>query len=162
MFRVNIEKKFFNKFDEFLNKLDIPENYLKNPKCADVVVEKLEKYDNKHYELLAYCIMPTHVHILIDTAIQKQKLGENEEFNKNNYVPIGKIMQLIKGASSYEINIILKRNGTLWLRDYWDHYIRNDKEFGRVVDYIKLNPVKPGLVDDWTKWKYMFISEKCK
>ncbi|MBN2890483.1 MAG: hypothetical protein JXL97_01320 [Bacteroidales bacterium] len=49
----------------------------------------------------------------------------------------------------------------MWLRDYWDHYIRNQEEMSRVVDYIKMNPVKAGLVSDWEKWKNLYVSEKC-
>ncbi|MBN2890722.1 MAG: hypothetical protein JXL97_02545 [Bacteroidales bacterium] len=39
--RANINKKYFNKFDEFLNKLETEENYLSIPECSKIVVEKL-------------------------------------------------------------------------------------------------------------------------
>ena len=152
IYRTNINKKYFDMFDNFLNTFDSKENYLSDTKCSDIIVNKLKEYHSKYYNLLAYCIMPNHVHILIDTAIQTEN---------DNFVPIGKIMKLIKGGTSREINIILKRKGTLWLRDYYDHYIRTQKEFTNIVNYIKLNPVKSGLVNDWEKWKYTFVSKYC-
>jgi REP-associated tyrosine transposase len=47
------------------------------------------------------------------------------------------------------------RNGelALWQRRYWEHTIRDEKDFERHVDYIHFNPVKHGLVAnvrDWT------------
>lgn len=158
--RANKNKKHFNKFDKFINKLDSTENYLSIPECAEIFKEKLEKHNGSLYEILAYCIMPNHVHVLIDTEIQKNFLQEDNILD-TKYVTLGKIMQLIKGASSREINLHLGRKGTLWLRDYWDHYLRSDNNISGVVDYIKLNPVKAGLVKDWTEWKYLYISEKC-
>ncbi|MBN2890723.1 MAG: hypothetical protein JXL97_02550 [Bacteroidales bacterium] len=44
--------------------------------------------------------MPNHVHILIDTEIQKNYLKEDDILD-TKYVNLGKIMQLIKGASSH-------------------------------------------------------------
>ncbi len=153
----NIRKKYFAKFDDFINKLDSSKNYLSNKECANIVVKKLQQFDSSTYKLLAYCIMPNHVHILIDTNIQKKYITKISD----NYIHIGKIMQKIKGASAREINILLKKKGKFWLRDYYDHYVRNEKELTNIVNYIKLNPVKAGLVKNWKDWNYTFVSENC-
>jgi putative transposase len=42
----------------------------------------------------------------------------------------------------------------LWQRRYWEHTIRNDKDFERHVDYIHFNPVKHGLVTRVEDWRY--------
>ena len=40
----------------------------------------------------------------------------------------------------------------VWMREYWDRYIRDDRHFAATVDYIHQNPVKAGLTrrsEDW-------------
>jgi putative transposase len=47
---------------------------------------------------------------------------------------------------------------TIWQRRYWEHLIRNDRDFAAHLDYIHLNPVKHGLVAaprDWPHSTFM-------
>jgi REP element-mobilizing transposase RayT len=37
---------------------------------AKIVMDKFHKHDGEWYDLIAYCIMPNHVHVLFDTARQ--------------------------------------------------------------------------------------------
>jgi putative transposase len=48
------------------------------------------------------------------------------------------------------------RNGeaALWQRRFWEHTIRDDRDFERHVDYIHFNPVKHGLVCRVRDWPY--------
>lgn len=41
----------------------------------------------------------------------------------------------------------------------YDHVVRDEEEFVRIIDYIVENPVKAGLVDNWTSWKYTYLSK---
>jgi len=152
-----IRKKYFDIFDSFLGKNPVEGIDLTQENIAEIIIERLKLLDGKLYKLGAYCIMSNHVHILFDTAEQLKNIDENVEINSLNFVNVSKIMQLIKGATSFEINKILNRKGTLWLRDYWDHLVRNEKEFTNIANYIAQNPVKAGLVDDWTKWRFTQI-----
>ena len=48
-----------------------------------------------------------------------------------------------------------KRNeSTVWQRRFWEHLIRDDKDFVRHVDYIHYNPVKHGLAQAPRDWQY--------
>lgn len=42
----------------------------------------------------------------------------------------------------------------LWQRRYWEHTIRDERDFAAHVDYIHFNPVKHGLVDRVRDWPY--------
>ena len=42
----------------------------------------------------------------------------------------------------------------LWQRRYWEHTIRNAADLARHVDYIHINPVKHGLVEQVADWPY--------
>ncbi|MDT8382755.1 MAG: hypothetical protein RQ728_10950, partial [Brevefilum sp.] len=40
----------------------------------------------------------------------------------------------------------------LWQRRFWEHYIRDDLDLNRHIDYIHYNPVKHGLVESVKDW----------
>ncbi|WP_275097360.1 REP-associated tyrosine transposase [Sedimenticola hydrogenitrophicus] len=46
------------------------------------------------------------------------------------------------------------RESTLWQRRYWEHRIRDDRDFSRHVDYIHYNPIKHGLCARAVDWPY--------
>ena len=47
----------------------------------------------------------------------------------------------------------------LWHREYWDRFIRNDRHFQQMVEYIHRNPVKAGLVErpEDRHWSSAFV-----
>lgn len=42
----------------------------------------------------------------------------------------------------------------VWQRRFWEHTIRDDRDFERHVDYIHVNPVKHGLVKAVADWPH--------
>ena len=42
----------------------------------------------------------------------------------------------------------------IWQRRYWEHTIRDEKDFERHIDYVHINPVKHGLVTRVRDWPY--------
>ena len=84
------DKKFFAKYDELLNKGSFGKCYLKNENVAEIVVSTIQSLNEKDYNLIAYCIMPNHVH-LVFTLREKSR-------------SVDKIMQSIKRYSAREIN----------------------------------------------------------
>jgi putative transposase len=49
---------------------------------------------------------------------------------------------------------IEKKEQAIWQRRFWEHYIRDEKDFINHVEYIHYNPVKHGLVKAPKDWKY--------
>ena len=47
-----------------------------------------------------------------------------------------------------------RREGTIWQRRFWEHLIRDDRDFRRHIDYIHYNPVKHGYVSKVVDWPY--------
>lgn len=113
--------------------------------CARIVEDSLLFGDEQRYRLLAWCIMPNHVHILIE-----QLPGW----------PLAKIVQSWKRHTSREIHR-LEANARirhfpnpLWQRDYWDRFIRDERHFQAAKRYIEDNPVKAGLVEFAEDWPW--------
>jgi len=48
-----------------------------------------------------------------------------------------------------------KRNETtVWQRRFWEHTVRDEEDFERILDYIHYNPVRHGLVKSVSEWKW--------
>ncbi|HCY76570.1 MAG TPA: hypothetical protein DHV28_11680 [Ignavibacteriales bacterium] len=136
------EKKLFKKYDELLDSGKYGENYLLNKKVVSVIKETIEKYENKLYQLICYCIMPNHVHIVFTILNTGKTLSD--------------IMKLIKGSSSISINKLLNRKGNLWQAESFDRLVREEKELYNIIKYVLLNPVNANLVSDWKDWEYTY------
>lgn len=91
--------------------------------------------------------MPNHVHILLKPNIIN-----------GGSVPVANIIRRIKGASARKINLILRREGTLWFREYYDRCARNQQELINIVEYIRQNPVKAKLVNTPELWEWTWIN----
>ena len=42
----------------------------------------------------------------------------------------------------------------IWQRRFWEHTIRDDRDYAAHVDYVHINPVKHGLVELVADWLY--------
>jgi putative transposase len=42
----------------------------------------------------------------------------------------------------------------IWQKRYWEHLIRNEKDFSAHMDYVHINPLKHGLVKRVIDWPY--------
>jgi putative DNA methylase len=113
--------------------------YLKEPRVAKIVQDAILFYDTDKYLLSAWVVMPNHVH-LITTPVPGKRLA--------------KIMQSLKSFTANEANKLLGREGTFWMPDYFDRYIRNEKHFARAIEYVENNPVKAGLCQRPEGWPF--------
>ena len=110
---------------------------LADPHSARVLQDLLLNGNPDSYQLIAWCIMPNHAHVLI----------------RQTNVPMCEFVRIWKGSSAIEINRLHERSGKLWEREYFDRAIRDESHFYRSVKYIHHNPVKAGLCkepEDWT------------
>jgi len=113
---------------------------LRDPRTAECVVETWKRFAPERYDLIAWVVMPNHVHVLI-------RVREGWQ--------LGRIVQSWKSYTGRRIkDADLGRHLSkgAWMRDYWDRYVRNEAHFAAIVDYIHRNPVKAGLAarpEDW-------------
>ncbi len=111
---------------------------LRSPQAAAAVEENWLRGDGKNYRLLAWVVMPNHVHVLVEIW----------------QLPQSQLIRNWKGYSSRKVNTLLSRAGKLWQDDYWDRYIRDEAHFQKVVHYIETNPVQAGLVKEPALWPF--------
>ena len=99
--------------------------YLKRPEIAGIVQNALLFHDGTKYKLIAWTIMPNHVHLLLKP-----------------FEELGALEHSIKSYTANEINKILGRSGSLWQTEVFDRYIRDFTHFEKTVAYIENNPFK--------------------
>lgn len=106
---------------------------LKDPRVAGAMAAALRFRDGKHYRLLAWCIMPNHVHV-----VARLLPGAD----------LATILKSWKQFSSKAANFVLGKKGRFWQREYYDRLIRNEAEYIRAIRYVVENPMKAGL-ENW-------------
>lgn len=118
---------------------------LADDKVATLVENAILFFDNSRYDVLAWCILSNHVHVLI--AI---KAG----------FPLGQVLQSWKSYTSHEANKLLNRSGQLWFPDYFDRFMRSTQHMEDTIQYIEFNPVTAGMVDLPNKWPFSSAADK--
>jgi REP element-mobilizing transposase RayT len=119
---------------------------LRSPAVAACLSEVLTHSHNKLYFMHAFVIMPNHVHLLVSLA-DEASLAEK--------------VKIWKGVSANRINRIVRREGDLWQKNYFDRIVRDHGHFVRVARYIRLNPKKAMLKpDEFLLWESAQVRAK--
>ena len=109
-----------------------------------------KRYD---YVINAIVILPDHIHMILTPQ------------NPKDY---SKIIALIKRSFSYGLDMQIKEESKfnlsassyrrnlsgVWQKRFYEHTIRDEKDYAKILDYIKTNPIKHGLVNNIDDWKY--------
>jgi REP element-mobilizing transposase RayT len=91
--------------------------------------------------------MPDHVHLIFTPLINVEK---------REFYSLAEIMGAIKGASAQLINSQLDRTGRVWQTESFDRVLRSSESLDAKIAYILNNPVRQGLVDDWTHYPWIW------
>jgi len=94
-----------------------------------VVGQILRTASSEHFSILAYCVMPDHVHLIVE--------GGDERADLRRFV------QHAKQATGYAYRRRTSRR--LWQRRYYERVIRDDEGTRAYVRYLLGNPVRAGL-----------------
>ncbi len=105
---------------------------LQDPRVAEMVCDAMRHFDGERYRLLAWCVMPNHVHVLLE-MLPGHALSE--------------VMHSWKSFTATQANKLLGCKGEFWMRDYFDRFMRDTRHLEDTLEYIKANPVKAGLKD---------------
>jgi REP element-mobilizing transposase RayT len=154
---VRLRKLIFGKYEVQLDGKPYGDCHMETPEVARIIFDKIKQYDGLYYQLHALSVMPNHVHFLADTSIQLDGDADVDDMPPG-YKQVNEWMKLIKGGSAYAINKYVKRRGSLWAKESFDHFVRYDVkgEYDRIRQYILHNPVKAGLPERYTREPYMF------
>ena len=120
---------------------------LANAKVAEILENSLLMFDGERYDLVAWCIMPNHIHVLIRPNIALGKIVQSWK----SYVARWTLARNEELDLDFPIEVT---GGKFWEREYWDRFIRNEEHFYKVLKYIHRNPVKARLCKEVGDWRW--------
>jgi putative transposase len=112
---------------------------LQDPANACLVESAIRHFEGVRYELLAWCIMPDHVHVVIETF---------QDFSLSD------VVRSWKTFTSRRVTRHPIRPGRLWSADYFDRYMRNEEHLAQTIAYVEGNPVRAGLCVQPRDWPW--------
>ena len=113
--------------------------FLQEEELPLIVTALTESRRRMRFLLGGYVIMPDHWHALIWPS---------------SPLTISTTMQSVKWQAASMLNRQRGVPGAVWQHQFWDRFVRNERELANQLDYMHLNPVRKGLVarpEDW-RW----------
>jgi len=172
-------KRLFARFDDTLDLEKYGHAHLREPALAQIVADEILRRDGSDYALLAYAVLPNHVHLLIDlhsTLVEDPALDDLESYQ---HPPLREIIGKIQNATEVPLKTALqqlgehinphtfqkqsqsgrvKMEGKFWHERTFDFRVHNATEYEKIVRYILQNPVKAALVEAWGEWPFSYGS----
>ena len=103
-----------------------------------------EEAGTHQFEVLAYCFMPNHVHLLVVGLTATSHLKP--------------FMQQFKQITGFAFK--QEQGVSLWHRSYHDRVLRQEESIHAVAAYIWANPVRGGLVQNAVDYPYSGPTER--
>jgi len=133
------EKIAENNYYHIYNRGNNRQNIFFSDRNFEFFVRRLFEYTDCNSEIVAYCLMPNHFHLLV-------KIIDSEKFAssiKNFFISYSKA-----------INSERSRTGHLFEGRYKCKFVPEDNYLLHLSRYIHLNPVRAGLAAKPKNWKY--------
>lgn len=113
--------------------------WLRRPEIAQLVENEFISFDASRYHLLAWCVMPNHAHVIVETLPGWE---------------VGPLAHAWKSDTGNEANKLLGRRGGFWQGEHFDRAVSDGFHLESVVRYVENNPVKAGLVPTADAWPF--------
>jgi putative transposase len=119
---------------------------------AGAVVEAIEHRRKQNvWQVYAYCLMPDHLHLVVQLTA-----GEGASLPRQDILTVLAQFKSFTTRSAWKAGL----DGQLWQHDQWDRLLRHEREFHQRCQYVLDNPVRKGLVEDWTLWPYSGVLDE--
>lgn len=144
-FKGNMDWARYEKIQRFLDQ-GAGSCILKEPRCAELMQDALRFLDGKRYNLIAWVVMPNHVHFLA-------RFEEGQS--------ISKALHSLKSYTGHELKKTHPELGSVWHQESYDRYIRNEAHYWAAISYIHNNPLASKLCEraDQFRWSSAFKQE---
>ncbi|HEY2679729.1 MAG TPA: vitamin B12 dependent-methionine synthase activation domain-containing protein, partial [Candidatus Udaeobacter sp.] len=119
-----------------------------------IVLDCILYWNERRYELYAACVMPDHVHILIEPRVRSQ------ESNATQFYSITEILHTLKSFSAHKINELEEKTGPVWERECFDRLIRSESDLQEKFNYITRNPWDTGVAQPGEDYPWVWFPGK--
>ncbi|MDH4558566.1 transposase [Pseudomonas sp. BN417] len=114
--------------------------------CGDLRQSIRTAMIRKPFRLPAIVVLPDHLHLLIELPPGDADFSSRVRMLKSGFV------SLLRKQSDVDLRFSAKGEANIWQRRFWEHLIRDERDYAAHVDYIHFNPVKHGLVGAVRDW----------
>ena len=137
--RLVLQRRIFAHMERWLDRCHSP-RYLDVKDVAETVMEAIAHREQTGiWRVAAYVIMPNHLHLFVELA-------------KDSLYPT--MVSFKRWTGGQAKKLLGMPDGRFWHREWFDHWSRTPQEDERIVEYIRNNPVKAGLVKHYRDWPY--------
>ena len=114
----------------------------RSPSTCQLLVRTLyEVRGETQLNLLAFAIMPDHVHLIVATPA------------------LPRAVQLLKGRFARAYNVARGGNGSVWQQRYHERTLRSEAALLRALHYVHNNPVVAGLAEAPSDYRWSSACE---
>ena len=149
------DKLVFRLVDDLLDHRS-PVRHLEDDRQAKVVQDAFLHFADERYKLFAFVVMPSHHHwcFLPEEAWSLAAMEQARWRSNRVRTPREIISHSIQSYTATMCNRIRATSGKYWQIETFDHWIRDEDELYRVINYIENNPVVAGLVGRPEDWRW--------
>jgi REP element-mobilizing transposase RayT len=130
---------------------------LREPHSARLVEKTLLYFHQAKYELLAWCVMPNHVHVLVhvwQTPLWKLVRGWKRHTALNAGIAPSERPLRARPEEELAANSPGRRPALRWQREYWDTFMRDEEQERKAGRYVENNPSKARLCRLPPEWPF--------
>jgi len=121
-----------------------------------IFLNRIYKYLVPAVDLLAYCLMPNHYHLLV--RVVGSRTSEVVEGNIDFTSEVSRAMMRLSVSYTKIINHHQDRVGPLFQGAFQSRHIDTDVYLWGMIGYLHNNPVVSGLVENGADWPYSSAS----
>jgi len=158
LLKIEDDREKRTRLEEYLDR-GVGECHLRDPRIAKIAEDAMLHFHNERYELLAWCVMPNHVHVLVhvwqvplDEMIQSWK-----RFSATRALKLLRAERRTPIRRDSNNANVPNRSSALqsfWQREYWDIFMRDGDQERKAICYIENNPVRAKLSRISEEWPF--------
>lgn len=127
----------------------------KNILCAEknvkLIKDAFKKVTKDHpFNIDAFVLLPDHFHCVWTLPENDNDFSTRLRLTKSYFTRKCDARYKTKASNSRA----KKKEQSIWQRRFWEHQIKNEKDYEAHVDYIHFNPVKHGYANSPYEWKH--------
>jgi type I restriction enzyme R subunit/putative DNA methylase len=155
LLKIEDDREKRTKLEEYLDR-GVGECHLRDARVAKLAEDAMLHFHNERYELLAWCVMPNHVHVLVH--VWQTPLSKMVQSWKRFVATETERRSPARRVPDNHTNAPARRAALRWQREYWDTFMRSEEQEKVSVRYIENNAVKAKLCGAKEQW--LFSSAK--
>jgi putative transposase len=100
------------------------------------------------FHIDAWVVLPDHMHCLWTLPVGDDDFPRRWQAIKTGF------SRALPDVERRNLSMVRRGERGIWQRRYWEHTIRDARDYGAHMDYVHFNPVKHGYVAHAGDWPY--------